>query len=136
MTKKSIQHTQNGSIRNEVKVFSLSLKVCQYHLIRNFFRKYSPAPSLPLLAKFGHKFFRATLFFPIPFDLFGRNFEHLATLSLGLGVAVALKVMTIRLLSSFPLPFLGGGGGFSVYYEDFPLVNVANARDVEKTLQN
>jgi hypothetical protein len=30
--------------------------------------------------EFGHELFRPTLFFPAPFELFGRNFGHLATL--------------------------------------------------------
>jgi hypothetical protein len=39
----------------------------------------------PILEKvrpiFGHKFSRPTFFSPAPFELFGRNFSHLATLA-------------------------------------------------------
>ncbi len=66
------------------KFFSLSLSVCHNSKRRKFFQKISSAPFLPLLTKFcqnsainssGQIFFS-----PAPFELFGRNFGHLATL--------------------------------------------------------
>jgi hypothetical protein len=65
----------------------LSLSVCHYCKIRNFFRKFFSAPFLPLLVKFGQNSAMNSssqlFFFPAPFELFGRNFGHLATLSAG-----------------------------------------------------
>ncbi len=66
--------------------FLLSLCVCHYSKRRKFFQKISSAPFLPLLTKFGHNSAinsSGQIFFsPVPFELFGRNFGHLATLTL------------------------------------------------------
>jgi hypothetical protein len=67
------------------KFFSLSLSVCHNSKRRKFFQKISSAPFLPLLTKFGHNSAinssGQNFFSPAPFELFGRNFGHLATLA-------------------------------------------------------
>ncbi len=67
------------------KFFSMSLSVRHYSKIRKFFQNISSATFLPLLTKFGHNSAinsSGQIFFsPAPFELFGRNFGHLATLS-------------------------------------------------------
>ncbi len=81
-TKTSMQRSAQQSI--EMKIIFLALSFCHYCIIMNFFRKYSSVPFLPLLVQIGQN--SATnssvqLFFsPDPFELFGRNFGHLATL--------------------------------------------------------
>ncbi len=64
--------------------FSSSLSACHYSKSRKFFQKISSAPFLPLLTKFGHNSAINSSgqisFSPAPFELFGRNFGHLATL--------------------------------------------------------
>ncbi len=66
------------------KFFSLSLSVCNNSKRRKFFQQISSAPFLPLLTKFGHNSAinsSGQIFFsPAPFELFSRNFGHLATL--------------------------------------------------------
>jgi hypothetical protein len=66
------------------KFFSLSLSVRHYSKRRKFFQNISSATFLPLLTKFGHNSAinsSGQIFFsPAPFELFGRNFGHLATL--------------------------------------------------------
>ncbi len=67
------------------KFFSLSLSVRHYSKRRKFFQNISSATFLPLLTKFGHNSAinsSGQIFFsPAPFELFGRNFGHLATLT-------------------------------------------------------
>jgi hypothetical protein len=56
----------------------------------------------PFSAKYGHKFFQLTFFSPAPFELFGWNFGHLATLA-----AAQPPTPPLPLLPSFsPLPSL------------------------------
>ncbi len=66
------------------KFFSLSLSVCHYSKRRKFFQKISSAPFLPLLTKIGHNSAINSsgkiCFSPASFELFGRNFGHLASL--------------------------------------------------------
>jgi hypothetical protein len=53
-------------------------------LLSNIYKNKFPAPFWPLFTKFSQnsaiKFFWPTIFFPAPFELFGREFGHLAAL--------------------------------------------------------
>jgi hypothetical protein len=66
-----VQPVFKGSIRNEKRILSLSLSVC------NFYATFGK-----IGLKFSHEFFRPT-FSPRPLELFGRNFSQLATLLSG-----------------------------------------------------
>jgi hypothetical protein len=77
---KNLNAAFSSRVCRNKKNFSLSLSVCQ----KKFFRKFSSAPFLPLLVNFGQNSamnsFGQLFLFPAPFELFGRNFRHLATL--------------------------------------------------------
>jgi hypothetical protein len=79
--------------------FSLTLKVCQHRQIRNFFRKYSSAPFLPLLMKFGEN--SATnssgqfYFSSAPFELNSRNFGHLEILESSAKLCTVLRTFLL-----------------------------------------
>ncbi len=67
--KRQFNTHRKGQFEMKLQFFFVSESV-SVPSIRKFFRKYSPAPFLPLLVKFDHKFFRPTLFFLGPFWAF------------------------------------------------------------------
>jgi hypothetical protein len=82
--KTSLQSSAGATIRNENGRLSLPLCVCHYCRIKNFFRKFSSTPFLPLLGTFGQILAMNSsgqlFFFSAPYELFGQNFGHLAIL--------------------------------------------------------
>jgi hypothetical protein len=71
---------QNCKINFVIVSECLSLPVKEENSFKNLFGPFSDTFG-KIRSNFGHKFFRPTFFFsPAPFELFGRNFGHLATL--------------------------------------------------------